>query len=105
MATKTVSKSIFQIISANGQRSPAICCDPFEFRDSLRKVYDDESLKAIYVLVIATIDSDDTGLVDRRGISRFPVVTGYTFCTVDLNFDAPVLDDQVPPEQSPLVCV
>lgn len=90
-------KSIFQLIhKADGTRTPAMACLPREFVEACRKVYgtpdaagdiDYGLLQNYFVLVIASIDPDDTGLLDRRGISRFPLISLDRFCFMIENPD------------------
>jgi len=89
-------KCIFQLCGRfDGVRSPALCCFASEFVSSLRKVYDASELENHYVLVIAIIEPDTTELVDRRGVSRFPVLRADSFCA--LIDGSPFPSDGTPP--------
>ena len=97
------SKSIFQVINyADGSRSPAILCTRVEFSESCRKVYgihvdngdgsiesNYTSLKNFGVLVIAELEPDADGIIDRRGVSRAPIMRLDRFCHLALEPDVP----------------
>lgn len=93
--TKAGVRIIVQTINKrNGVRSPAIMCSPVEFVLTAEKVYgvhtdlegnalpdpDLRPLNQYLVLVVAATDPTDTAVIDRRGVSTFPLMSLDRFC-------------------------